>query len=215
MKGVQIEEEDFDKIVFPVLGSRKLDGFRCILGPQALSSRLAPFRNPFVQSELKGLLKENLLDGEIVVGKRNGPGVLQRTSSGLTNSKGQPDFTMWAFDTPQVGYPFRDRMQLTRQIVDDLGHPRIKFLKQRIILNRRELEDYIDESLELEYEGVIIKSPHGPYKEGKATLKEGYQLKIKPFEDAEGRVTDWFEEMKNTNEVKKDATGKSKRSSAK
>lgn len=215
MKGEQIEVEDFHRIVFPVYGSRKLDGFRCLLGKQALSSRLAPFRNPFVQSELRGLLREPLLDGEIVVGKRRGKGVLQRTSSGLTNGAGQPDFTMWAFDTPQVGYGFRDRMTLTQQIVNDLGHPRIRFLKQRLIGSLSELEEFIDESLELEYEGVIIKSPHSPYKEGKATIREGYQLKIKPFEDAEGRVIGWFEEMENTNEAKKDATGKSKRSSAK
>lgn len=212
MKGEQIE--DLSRIIFPVYGSRKLDGFRCILGKQALSSRLAPFRNPFVQSELRGLLREPLLDGEIVVGKRRGKGVLQRTSSGLTNGAGQPDFTLWAFDTPQVGYGFRDRLQLTRQIVDDLGHPRIRLLKQRLIGDLSELEEYIEESLELEYEGVIVKSPHGPYKEGKATIREGYQLKIKPFEDAEGRVIGWFEEMENTNEAKKDATGKSKRSSA-
>lgn len=214
MKGEQIEEADFHRIVFPVLASRKLDGFRCILGKQALSSRLAPFRNPFVQSELRGLLKEPLLDGEIVVGKRRGKGVLQRTSSGLTNGSGQPDFTMWAFDTPQIGYGFRDRSQLTQQIVNHLGHPRIRFLRQRLIGSLSELEGYIEESLELEYEGVIIKSLHGPYKEGKATIREGYQLKIKPFEDAEGRVIGWFEEMENTNEAKKDATGKSKRSSA-
>jgi DNA ligase-1 len=214
MKGEQIEEEDFHRIVFPVYGSRKLDGFRCILGPQALSSRLAPFRNPFVQTELKGLLREPLLDGEIVVGSRRGKGVLQRTSSGLTNGAGQPDFTMWVFDTPQVGYGFRDRIQLTKQIVEHLGHPRIRLLRQRLITDLSELREFIDESLELEYEGVIIKSVHGPYKQGKSTIREGYQLKIKPFEDAEGRVTGWYEEMENTNEAKKDATGKSKRSSA-
>lgn len=216
MKGVQVETEDFDRIVFPVYASRKLDGFRCLLADRALSSRLAPFRNPFVQSELKGLFKGShpMLDGEIVVGKRRGKGVLQRTSSGLTNGAGRPDFTLWAFDTPQVGYGFRDRMQLTQQIINDLGHPRIRFLKQRLIGSLSELEEYIEESLELEYEGVIIKSPHGPYKEGKATLREGYQLKIKPFEDAEGRIKGWFEERQNTNEAVKDATGKSKRSSA-
>lgn len=40
-------------------------------------------------------------------------------------------------------------------------------------------------------------------------------LKVKPFEDAEGRITGWFEEMENTNEAKREVTGKLKRSSAK
>lgn len=40
-------------------------------------------------------------------------------------------------------------------------------------------------------------------------------LKYKPFEDAEGRIKGWFEEMENTNEAKREVTGKLKRSSAK
>jgi DNA ligase-1 len=40
-------------------------------------------------------------------------------------------------------------------------------------------------------------------------------LKVKPFEDAEGRVTGWYEEQENTNEAKREITGKLKRSSAK
>jgi hypothetical protein len=40
-------------------------------------------------------------------------------------------------------------------------------------------------------------------------------LKYKPFIDAEGRIKGWFEEMENTNEAKREATGKLKRSSAK
>lgn len=40
-------------------------------------------------------------------------------------------------------------------------------------------------------------------------------LKVKPFEDAEGRVIGWYEEQENTNEAKREVTGKLKRSSAK
>jgi hypothetical protein len=40
-------------------------------------------------------------------------------------------------------------------------------------------------------------------------------LKYKPFIDAEGRVKGWYEEQENTNEAKREATGKLKRSSAK
>ena len=61
----------------------------------------------------------------------------------------------------------------------------------------------------------MIRSLHGPYKEGKSTLREGYLLKIKPFDTAEGRIKGWFEERENRNEAKRDAIGKLKRSSAK
>lgn len=215
MKGEQIEADQFHRIKFPVYGSRKIDGFRCVLGPQPLSSRLAPFRNPFVQSELSGLLTDSLLDGEIVVGSRKGKGVLQRTSSGVTNSAGEPDFTFWAFDTPQAGYSFFERILMTQRKVIQLGHPRIRFLKQKLIGDISELEEYIEQSLSLGYEGIVIKDPEGDYKEGKSSIRQGLQMKIKPFVDAEARITGWYEEMHNTNEQVKDATGKSKRSSAK
>jgi len=215
MKGEQIEPADFHRIKFPIYASRKIDGFRCILGEEPLSSRLAPFRNPFVQCQLSGLLKDELLDGEIVVGSRKGKGVLQRTSSGVTNTAGYPDFTFWAFDAPQADQTFFERSLMTQRIVKRLGHPRIRYLRQRIIHDVDELQAYIDESLLLGYEGIVLKDPDGHYKEGKSSIRQGLQMKIKPFVDAEARVIGWYEEMHNTNEQVKDLTGKSKRSSAK
>lgn len=214
MKGEQIERVDFHKIKFPVYGSRKIDGFRCVLGSKPLTSRMVPFRNPFVLSQLSGLLPDTLLDGEIVVGSRKGKGVLQRTSSGVTSGAGEPDFTFWVFDTPQVGYTYADRIALTRQLIHSLRHPRIRLLKQRLIANINELEEYIEQSLILGYEGIVIKDPRGHYKEGKSSINQGMQMKIKPFIDAEARVVGWYEEQHNTNAAVKDPTGKSKRSSA-
>lgn len=212
IKGVAVD--DLSEIQLPCYGSPKIDGFRCILGEQPLTSRLAPFRNPYLNSEFKGLVKEPLLDGELVVGDKRGKGVLQRTSSGVTNGQGRPDFTLWVFDTPQLGYGYRDRLTLARQIVRDLDHPRIKLLKQRLITDRDELQAFLDRCLELEYEGIITRSLHGPYKEGKSTLREQFLLKVKPFETAEGRIKGWYEERKNTNEAKRDSIGKLKRSSS-
>ena len=215
MKGEQIERADFHRIKFPVYGSRKIDGFRCVLGPKPLTSRMVPFRNPYVLSQLSGLLLDTLLDGELVVGSRKSKGVLQRTSSGVTNGAGEPDFTLWVFDTPQVGYTYTDRIALTKRIVHHLGHPRIRFLKQRLLNDISELEAYIEESLGLGYEGIVIKDPRGHYKEGKSSILQGMQMKIKPFVDAEARIIGWYEEMHNTNEAVKDPTGRSKRSSSK
>lgn len=213
IKGVAVD--DLSDIRLPCYGSPKIDGFRCILGPQPLTSRLGPYRNPYLNRELKGLLREPLLDGELTVGGKRGKGVLQRTSSGLTNGQGEPDFTLWVFDTPQFGYGFRDRLQLTRQIVRDIDHPRVRLLKHRLLTSRDEVSEFLERCLAMEYEGIITRSVDGPYKEGKSTLREQYMLKVKPFDTAEGRITGWYEEMENTNEAKKDATGKSKRSSAK
>jgi DNA ligase-1 len=213
MKGVAVD--DLSQVQLPCLASPKIDGFRCVLGKQPLTSRLAPYRNPFLNRELRNLLPEPLLDGEIVVGDKRGKGVLQRTSSGLTNGSGEPDFTLWVFDTPQLGYGFRDRLALAKQIVSSLDHDRIRVLRHRLIETPRDLEAFLERCLEREYEGIITRSLHGPYKEGKSTLREQFLLKVKPFVDAEGRIKGWFEERENTNEAKRDSIGKLKRSSAK
>lgn len=213
MKGVAVD--DLSQLTYPLYAAPKIDGFRCVLSHRPLTSRLSPFPNQHFDKELTGLLKEPLLDAEVVVGSRKGKGVLQRTSSGLTSQEGEPDFTLWCFDTPQLGYNKRDRLQLTQQIVNHLDHPRIRFLKHRLIEDAHTLEAYLALKLEQEYEGIMVYGPSGVYKFGKSTLREHYMLKVKPFEDAEGRVIGYYEEQENTNEAKREVTGKLKRSSAK
>src|SRR5947207_6295054 len=94
MKGEAVT--DLSKVRFPKMVSPKIDGFRCVLGPRAYTSRFKDFPNLRVQSDLTGLLDSGQwLDGEIVVGKRRGPGVLQRTSSGVTSVEGNPDWRLW------------------------------------------------------------------------------------------------------------------------
>lgn len=213
LKGAQLD--DLTKARLPVLASRKIDGFRCLLADHPMTSRLARFPNEHFHTALSNITnRESPLDSEAVVGRRRGPGVLQRTSSGLTGQSGYPDFRCWVFDQPGDGR-FADRLKRAERLVRDIAHPQIRFLKHRLIERLDDLEEYIDESLELGYEGVIINSPDAPYKQGKGTIREGYRLKIKPFVDAEGRVTGYFEEEENTNEAKRSATGKLLRSSAK
>lgn len=214
MKGELIE--DFSKIKFPVLASPKIDGFRCVLGSQAYTSRMARFPNKKVHKALKGLLTdETPLDGEIVVGKRRGPGVLQRTSSGVTSEGGDPDWRLWVFDAPREGVGRLNRLKLAAKAVKALGDKRIRFIKHEVIHNIEELEEYIRVCLAAGFEGVMISDPGGPYKQGKSTVRQGWLLKIKPFETHEARITGYYEEMENTNEQTRDATGKAKRSSAK
>lgn len=214
MKGEQIE--DLSLLIFPLYAFPKIDGFRCILGQYPMTSRLSRFPNSSFHQEGSDLLPEGYyLDGEVVVGKKRGEGVLGRTSSGLTTLTDDPDWTIWVFDTPLQGYGFNDRYTIAKQVVDRVNHPRIRLLKCKLIKNLEQLQAYIDKQLAKGYEGVMVRSPDGPYKEGKSTIKQGYLLKIKPFEDFEARITGYFEEMENTNEAKRDKTGKQKRSSAK
>lgn len=214
MKGVAVD--DLSKIRLPCYGMPKIDGFRCILGEYPLTSRLSRFPNEYFHRSLSGILPRGcFLDSEVVVGRRRGSGVLQRTSSGLTSQDGDPDFTLWVFDRPGIDEGWYGRYLSAQDLIGSVGHERIKLLKSRLITDRVELSDYLDEKLELGFEGIITRSLEGPYKEGKSTLREQYMLKIKPFDTAEGRIKGWFEEEANNNEAKREATGKLKRSSSK
>lgn len=213
MKGAQVT--DFDKITYPKLASPKIDGFRCLLDDIARTSRMVRFPNPFLHEYFQGLLPSGvILDGEIVVGKRRAKGVLDKTKSVMRKS-GEPDFRLWVFDAPRTGVVFKKRLKLAKKIVDQINSPRIRLVEHILINNREELEAYLEHCLKKGFEGIMIRDPKGPYKEGKSTLREQWLLKIKPFEDCEARIINFYEEMENTNEAKKDATGKSKRSSAK
>jgi DNA ligase-1 len=69
--------------------------------------------------------------------------------------------------------------------------------------------------LEAGFEGLILRSIDGPYKQGRSTEKQGWLLKLKRFVDAEAEVIDFYEEMENTNEAKKNLLGRTERSTKK
>lgn len=214
MKGDAVT--DLSVIRFPVFAFPKIDGFRSLLTAQcALTSSLTFFPNKHFTAATADLLNDSPnLDGEVTVGKKRGKGVLSRTNSGLTSQEGEPDWHLWVFDCPGKG-EYMKRYQLAGDVVAALSHPRIHLLKGKIIYTLKQLKRYIKKCLRKGYEGVITRDPEGLYKEGKSTINQQGMLKIKPFKDFEARIKGYYEEYKNTNEAKRNATGKLKRSSAK
>jgi DNA ligase-1 len=84
---------------------------------------------------------------------------------------------------------------------------------QKLIHSLEELITYEEECLELGYEGLILRDPNAPYKNGRSTVNEGYLLKMKRFVDAEATVISFEERMRNDNEKTVNELGRSKRSS--
>ena len=56
--------------------------------------------------------------------------------------------------------------------------------------NNEELIDYEQGAVEDGYEGVMLRDPSAPYKYGRSTVRKGYLLKLKRFEDSEAEVID-------------------------
>ena len=74
---------------------------------------------------------------------------------------------------------------------------------------------YEEEALQEGYEGVMLRTPESPYKGGRSTLKQGYLVAIKRFEDAEAEIIGYEEKLHNANKLQKDELGYAKRSSSK
>lgn len=201
----------------PVLGSPKLDGFRCLIvdGVPMTRSLKKPLPNLHVRNALAGL---PWLDGELLVGNPTAAGVLRATQSGINSEDGEPDWVYYVFDmcAPTLATtPFAQRLRLAQDTVLALNHPRVKFHPHILCENKEEIFAYEDECVKAGYEGLMIRDPDGPYKWGRATAKSGLLTKIKRWEDAEAEVVGVYEEEENQNEAKKNALGRTERSSHK
>lgn len=204
-------EADLDKLRFPLLASPKLDGIRAIVRDGVVYSRSnKPIPNKYVQSLFSKL---DAADGELVVGEPTAHNVYtQTTSHVMSHDKEDFDVRFMVFD--HVRFPekrFSDRHNLLHY--DDIRHPRVKVHAQRVIGDLAALIAYEDACLELGYEGLILRDPHAPYKMGRSTVKEGYLLKLKRFQDAEATVIGFEERLHNGNEATTNELGRTKRSS--
>jgi len=155
------------------------------------------------------------LDGELVVGNPWDKNLMQQTTSGVMSIDGEPDVKWFIFDKWDEPGPYRERAQVARlaaTVNAQAGIPML-WVPHRRIDNLNELKAFEEDSVNLGYEGIMLRDPNGPYKQNRSTLKEGYLLKVKRFSDGEAVVLDTIEQMHNDNEATTDERGFTKRSS--
>jgi DNA ligase 1 len=209
---------EIKQVKFPVYISPKLDGIRALCCDGEVRTRsweLVP--NRFIRERLasKGL---HGLDGELISGEPTAKGVMQATSSCVMSQESTAYWTYHVFDvwhTPEK--PFRGRLAaqvLAIGMFADLGYP-ITLVPQFLVDSADELTYWEEQYLEQGYEGLIIRSPIGLYKQGRSTINEGYLLKLKRFVDSEMVVTGYEAKLHNANPMTRDKRGYAKRSSHK
>lgn len=207
---------DASKQKFPVLASAKLDGVRCIIiDGVAMSRSLKPIPNAYVQKMI-GKAKFNGLDGELMVGFVGGKDVYRNTVSAVMREDGEPNFTFWVFDkVPQMGgriEGYADRLASIAKFDNDTH---INVLPHKSIKDMEALDAFEAKQLDKGLEGVILRSPDGPYKFGRSSTNEGILLKMKRFEDSEAEIIGVEELLKNENDATTNALGRTERSSHK
>lgn len=201
---------DLSNVRFPVFASLKLDGIRCIIqNGIAVSRTLKPIPNQYVQQCLKGL--PDGLDGELIVGNPNHPDVFNITQSGVMSESGMPDFKYYVFDYKSDDN-FERRNILARLATENYSSPHFCWLDHWLLYNESVLLQFEEYAVTNGYEGIMLRDPNGPYKEGRSTDKQGWLLKMKRFHDTEATVIG-FEELKiNNNEQEISELGYAKRS---
>ena len=202
---------DTTKLMFPVYASPKLDGIRVIIKDNQVLSRngkLIP--NTFIQSLLKSY---HGLDGELIVGHPTHPNVFQLTTSGVMSIEGTPNVRLYVFDCWYAEGGIDSRYDEVLKITRSSSTTDIEVVPQIIINSLEELYKFEEDCLAKGYEGVMLRYPDAPYKNGRSTVKEGALLKLKRFSDSEAYILGMEPLLRNHNEPTKNALGHTERSS--
>lgn len=173
-------------IKFPKLVSYKLDGYRCLMkNGDAYSRNDKLIANKHVQATLKALNMHGL-DGELMLKS----GDFESTQSAFSSVHGKPDFEFWVFDDfNSMHKTFKERSFKAKLQVDFLGNDvPVNLVTQYWVNGVDELDYRYHLALKNGYEGLILRDPNAPYKQGRATLNQQWMLKLKPRCDMEATV---------------------------
>ena len=202
---------DMGTLNFPVIATPKIDGIRCLkIDGNIVSRSLKPIPNRHISSFLESALPEGA-DGEIVVGS-----TFQDSTSGVMSVDGTPNFTYHIFDLYDMKWGYLQRLDALgywEKTIGSIHRPTIQVVPAMFIKTIEQLLKYEKKQLLAGFEGVMVRSPDGPYKCGRSTEKEGFLLKIKRFADSEAVVIGFEEQLKNNNPKTTNELGLSKRSS--
>lgn len=212
MLAAPTKESDLANLRYPLLASPKIDGVRALnVNGVLVSRKLLPIPNKYVQ-ELFGHTQFHGLDGELVVGAPTDRNLMQQTTSGVMSVEGRPHVMWYVFDSWALEGIYAMRAAIAKSTCTSSCDLTILWIPQTHIRSQDELTAYEDRVVAEGYEGVILRDPRAPYKQGRSTLKQGWMLKVKRFADSEAVVLDTFELMHNDNEATTDETGYAKRS---
>jgi DNA ligase-1 len=160
--------------------SEKLDGMRCLWDGSKLYTRNGnPIHAP---PNLVAQLPDIALDGELFLGRGKFQELMSIVKRHNPNDQDWTHVTYAVFDAPNVNAPFAARLQeidatlLSCKWASKHPHTRC--------VDRKHVFEELDRILTMGGEGVMLRHPTAPYKDGRTTDL----LKVKKFMDAEAYV---------------------------
>jgi len=163
------------------LMSEKLDGIRTYWNGKELLSKngnkiYAPswFTKDFPSFELDGELWTKRADFENI----------QNIVLDKTPTKYWKEITYNIFEVPNEKGNFRKRLMKIQKWLEKNQNKYIKVIPQIKCKNKKHLDEYLEELINLKAEGVMIKNPEISYFKGRSSQI----LKVKKFHDMEGEI---------------------------
>lgn len=199
----------------------------------------------FGRKELEGLDGELVVDSPVARDAAGNSTVFNITTGALRRAEGRPEVTFYVFDRfahmdvtlfkePTPIHPsflfFKARYTQLQKDLPKLARPLarwphyanpnqlvpcLQLVEHYACDSLVSVEGYEEQFIGEGFEGLMGRSPYGPYKQGRATMREGYLWKLKRFEDAEAVVIGAEEQLHNNNLHTLTRAGKAVRSTHK
>lgn len=183
----------FDQLRFPCLVTPKLDGIRALnVYGRAVTRSFKPVRNPHAAKLIQSL--PHGVDGELVMPDAD----FSETQSAVMRYEGPPGLVFQLFDWAS-DKPYAERIKEAESAF--AGIPGVEVLSPTPVWSKDELLGVEEDCLAAGYEGIVVRSPEGPYKCGRATALERYGFKHKPVQDSEAIVLAMDEAEENQNPI--------------
>lgn len=207
---------DLETLQYPMFASYKLDGIRAIMRDGMMMSRsMKPLPNLDMQKYFGRFKSLENCDGELITGKHDND-VYRRTMSHIMTTAGNPmQDTVWnIFDFVDEDLEYRERLKVLVEYVVGNGAS-IRVLPHKEVRRADDVLALHQEAVKQGYEGLILRSPTGLYKQGRSTAREQGMVKVKMFEDSEAEILGFEMLMHNENAAVPNELGLTKRSSHK
>lgn len=211
---------DVNLIEYPVMVSPKLDGIRALVFDGIVYSRsMKPIRSETVQ-RLFGKKEYEGFDGELIYGNPTDKDVFNKSTSfcmskDIPEGMTEAEIDFWVFDIFIQGSYVHRAKELKNKVSKITRLSQICLLQQTECRSPKELLNFETRWVDHGFEGVIVRSFDGPYKQGRSTEKQGIMGKIKRFSDSEAKIIGFNELYHNENTQIINELGYSERSVSK
>lgn len=212
--------QDTATLKYPLLSSIKYDGCYALnIDGKLLGRSLKPFKNKFITQELSKPLYEGFcgelceVDTDISLARQD---LCRNTTSRVNTIEKEWNYKWMLFDYSHpdvIHLGYADRMDALKQKIYDLKLDNIEIVELIPIYGSEQADELYQEYLDAGYEGLILRSPDGAWKNGRSTIKEQIFMRMKPQSDAEAVVVGVVEALENNNVAVINELGYSERSS--